>query len=106
MPQMRKGDPGVNKRMAKELARSNAFTVGELREMVAKTLAGAAGKMSKVNRDISLERVCQIYVRALDGHDDTEVLPAMVVDPYSRSGRMKPSRHVSLVANILKDCFE
>lgn len=45
-----------------------------------------------------------IYAGALKDRSDDEVPKGMVLDVYSRSGRMKPSKDSLIITNILRDC--
>ncbi len=92
----------MGKQAAKKLAESETLSVGDLRAMIAR--ARARGGMGTVNPTLTMDRVCGIYDAALEGRDDTEVPKAWRSDPYSSTGRLKPTRDALIVANICRDC--
>ena len=91
----------MNKRAARAKALEGTISIGELRGMI----MGARGqaRMSNVNPAFPLEKVLDIYEAAIGGRTDAEVPKAWRTDPYSRSGRMKPTGDVLLITNILRD---
>lgn len=92
----------MNKRKARATAEAGTTSIGELRAMI--QAARGRGGMSQVNPAFPLERVLDIYERAIAGRDAAEKPAGLARDPYSRVGRMKPTRDCLTVTNILRDC--
>lgn len=95
----------MNKTQAKKLAESGTITVGQLREYIAKARSVmTAGDASHVNPGIPLGRALEVYEAALATRPADAVMPGLVRDPYSRSGRMRPHGDSLITRNILRDC--
>ncbi len=91
----------MNKRKAREKALEGTLSIGDLRTMIAD--ARGRGGMSHVNPAFELEDTLNIYDAAIKNRSDDEVPAAWRTDPYSRSGRMKPTGDVLLITNVLRD---
>lgn len=91
----------MNKRAARQKAMEGGISIGELREMIAS--ARGRGGMSRVNPVFELERTLDIFDAAMRDRDAAEIPTTMRRDPYSRTGRLKPTRDVLLITNILRD---
>lgn len=93
----------MGKAAAVKLARAETLTFGQLRE---KITAARLGKLraATVNRGIPLSVACDIYARAIAQRPDDEVPKMSRSDPYSRTGKMVPTRDFLIVVNILRDC--
>tara|TARA_Y100000310_G_scaffold325962_1_gene390231 strand:- start:373 stop:654 length:282 start_codon:yes stop_codon:yes gene_type:complete len=91
----------MNKRTARQKATEGGITIGGLRAMILK--ARDRGGMSRVNPAFTLDQTLDIYERAIEGRADDEEPRTLRPDPYSRSGRMKPTGDVLLITNILRD---
>ena len=83
------------------MALEGVISIGELRDFIKS--ARGQGVMSNVNPAFPLEDTLDIYERAIAGREDNEVPKAWRNDPYSLSGRMKPTADVLLITNVLRD---
>lgn len=93
----------MNKVAAKKMAEAETVSIGDLRNMITATRDRVG--FSNVNPSLTLDVVCDIYWKALEGRSDDEVPKAWRPDIYSRRlGAVKPSRDVLIVTNILRDC--
>lgn len=92
----------MNKAAARKLAESETVSIGKLRQMIEEK-RGSIG-MSAVNKSFTIEQALDIYAAALGNRSDDEIPKAWRPDPYSRSGKMKPSGDSLIVTNILRDC--
>lgn len=92
----------MGKTEAKKRADAGGISIGELREMIVK----ARGKRVECNLNPQLthEQALDIFERALEGRDATEVPKTLVVDVY-RPNRMKATRDHLTISNILRVCL-
>ena len=91
----------MNKSKAIKVAESETLSISDLRKMLD---ARCVDGMSKVNPSLTAEQAINILARALHGRDSAEIPKAWHPDPYSRSGTMKHTKDVLIVANILREC--
>ena len=92
----------MNKRKAQAMADAGGFSIRELRQAIADSRGRQA--VSTVNPAILYNDALDIYDRSLSQRLDDEVPVMWKPDPYSRSGRMQPTRDRLIVVNILRDC--
>lgn len=87
---------------AKKRAQSGMVTVGELRAIIAK-VADRPG-YSRLNPAIPMAKAIEIYSAVLEGMPDDARPVTMKTDPYSRVGKLLPTRWCLTISNILRDC--
>lgn len=87
----------MNKRDAKTRAACQAYTAGELKQMIRQAREGVGpNDLSVVNRDLSKLYALEIYARALSGLRDSELVVPL-------NGGPVVSRR-KIVENILREC--
>ncbi len=92
----------MGKQAARKLVESETLSISDFRAMIAS--ARGTGRMSTLNPQFTLDQTCDIFERALEGRDGAEVPKALRPDPYSPSGRLKPTRDALTMSNICRDC--
>jgi hypothetical protein len=92
----------MDKRKARKLAESEAFSIGDLRKLI-EARSSATGP-SRVNPSLTAKHATDIFAAALAGRDDAEIPKAWRTDPYSRTGAMKHTRDALTITNILWEC--
>lgn len=91
----------MGKTRAASVAREERLTWADLKAMI--DAYPKAGRVSSVNAIFTLDRIAEIHLAVIAERNPTEVPKMWRTDPYSRSGKQKPTREFLNVTNILRD---
>jgi len=92
----------MNKKEAKAKSLSETLTFGNLRHIIDR--GKFLKKKSKVNPDIPIEKIIEIYEAAIAGRPENEIVKGYSYKPSL--GADRPSRDSLVAFNILRDFGE